>query len=141
MLRALLASGALLQGLKASISAQVGRIATLAGGALVALIFFNIGLAALAFAAAIALTQLVGGALAAAIVGLGAILIGALVMWVASRASRGPASASSTASSTSSGFPALPGMSAGGTPPLPWMLAAAAIGLLLARGSGRRDDD
>lgn len=132
MLQALLASGALFQGIKAEASAKIQRIVFMLAFALLALIFLSVGLLALAVAAYFALIPHFGEAGSAAMVGGGAILIAAILIAVGTH-DRSQKAATSKTPSTAADSP-LPGISeAVGSAPAPWLLGALALGLFLAR--------
>jgi hypothetical protein len=134
MLQTLLASGALFQGLKAEIKGRARQLGFMVACAVVALIFFSIGLMALGVAAFILLTPIVGAAGAAGIVGGGAFLIGLTILLVGSR--KKTAHAATSAVPASSSATALPGLAnAAGQAPIPWLLGAMILGLVLGRKS------
>jgi hypothetical protein len=135
MLQALLASGALFQGLKAEIKERAQQLGFMLACAVVALIFFSIGLMALGVAAFILLTPIVGAAGAAGIVGGGAFLIGLIILLVGTRKKTAHA-ATNAAPASSPSATAFPGLAnAAGQAPIPWLLGAVILGLVLGKKS------
>lgn len=135
MLQTLLASGALFQGLKAEMSARAQRLGFMLACLVVALIFFSIALMALGVAAFILLTPIVGAAGAAGIVGGCALLIGLIILLIGTRKQTAHA-ATTVAPASSPDATAFPGLAnAAGQAPVPWLLGAMLLGLLLGRKS------
>jgi hypothetical protein len=133
MLQALLASGALFQGIKAEASAKLQRFAFMLACAVVALIFLSVGLLALAAAAYFALIPHLGEIGAASMVGGVAILIAAILIAVGTHDRSAKAVTRKTPATSADDSP-LPGISeAVGAAPAPWLLGALALGLFLAR--------
>jgi hypothetical protein len=140
MLNTLLAGGALLQGFKAEMTLKARHAAVLAVFGILALVFFGVGLLALALAAGIALAPHVGGAGAAAIVGGSALVIAALLIWVGTRPRTAAAAASApvrpVAQPLGGADPlaAVAGLSAlAASAPVPLMVGALVLGLVLGR--------
>lgn len=134
MLQALLASGALFQGMKAEATAKMQRMAVMAACAVVALIFFFIALMAFAVAAYIALVPHVGAVGAACIVGGVSTLIGAIILFVGTRERSPRIAAASAAPAANPLEEAIPNVSeAVAKQPVPWMIGALALGMFLAR--------
>src|SRR5687768_2685972 len=132
MLQALLASGALFQGIKAEASAKLQRIAFMLACALVALIFLSVGLVALAGAAYFALIPHLGEVGAASMVGGVAILIAAILIAVGTHDRSAKAATRKTPAAAAES--PLPGITeAVGAAPAPWLLGALALGMFLAR--------
>ncbi len=135
MLQTLLASGALFQGLKAEMKGRARQLGFMVACAFVALIFFSIGLMALGVAVFILLTPIVGAAGAAGIVGGGAFLIGLISLLVGTRKQTAHA-ATIAAPATSPSAAAVPGLAnAAAQAPIPWLLGAMILGLVLGRRS------
>jgi hypothetical protein len=132
MLQALLASGALFQGIKAEASARLQRLAFMLACAVAALIFLSVGLLALAAAAYFALIPHFGEIGAASMVGGVAILI-ALILIAVGTHDRSAKAATSKTSPAASDSPLLGLTEAVGAAPAPWLLGALALGLFLAR--------
>jgi hypothetical protein len=131
MLRGLLSAGAMIGPLKAEIAARTRHVAVLAAAAVVCLLFVTVGLLALALAAIAVLEPLVGLAVAAAITGGAAILIGLIVLLIASStgtARRPSRRAAATASDATAQLQKSVAAS-----PLTWLLGAALVGLILGR--------
>jgi Putative Actinobacterial Holin-X, holin superfamily III len=134
MLQALLASGALFSGIKAEATARVERIAFMLVMAVLALVFLVVGLGALAFAASIALEPRLGLPGAIAAVGGVAILIAAILVFVGTHKKSATAATSKKPAAASNS--ALPGIAdAAGQAPVPWLIGALALGLMLGRKS------
>lgn len=134
MLQALLASGALFSGIKAEATARAERIAFMLAMAVVALVFLLVGLGALAFAASIALEPRLGLPGAIAVVGGIAILIAAILVFVGTHKKTATAATSKKPGAASAS--ALPGIAdSAGQAPVPWLLGALALGLMLGRKS------
>jgi hypothetical protein len=133
MLQTLLASGALFQGLKAEMNSRARQLGFMVACAVVALIFFSIGLMALGVAAFILLTPIVGAAGAAGIVGGGAFLTGLIILLIGTRKKTAHAATSAAPVSAPSTTP-FPGLAnAAAQAPIPWLLGAMILGLVLAR--------
>ena len=146
MLKTLLAGGALLQGVKAEMAYKAQRAGTIAACALIALVFASIGFLALSVAAVILLTPHLGAAGATATVGGAALLVAVIVMWAGTRqpAPRAvpvaAAYAAPVVAAPALGVPglvaALPGLAAAtAAAPLPWMVGALVLGVVLGRRS------
>jgi protein-S-isoprenylcysteine O-methyltransferase Ste14 len=134
MLQALLASGALFSGIKAEATARAERLAFMLAMAVVALVFLLVGLGALAFAASLALEPRFGLPAAIAIVGGVAILIAAILIFVGTH--KKSATAATSKKPAASANSALPGIAeSAGQQPVPWLLGALALGLMLGRKS------
>jgi hypothetical protein len=139
MLKTLLASGALLQGVKAEMSAKAQRFGMVLVCGVIAVVFMGVGLAAIAVAAAIALTPTLGAAGAAGAVGGTALVIAGIIVYAATRPPAAPAAAAPVSPLTSqyqgpaAGInAALPGIaSAASAAPLPWMIGALVLGVVL----------
>lgn len=131
MLQALLASGALLQGIKAEALARLQRLAFMLACAFAALIFLSIGLLALAAAAYFALIPHFGEVGAASMVGGVAILIALILIAVGTHDRSAKAVTSKTPAGSDSPLPGL--TEAVGAAPAPWLLGALALGLFLGR--------
>ena len=132
MLQALLASGALFSGIKAEATARAQRIAFMAVMGIIALVFMLVGLGALATAAAIALEPELGLPGAAAAVGGAAIVIAGILVMIGTR--RETATAATTNKPKAAANSSLPGIAdAAGQAPVPWLLGALALGLMLGR--------
>ncbi|MGQ4272946.1 phage holin family protein [Terrihabitans sp. B22-R8] len=140
MLKTLLASGALFQGVKAQLSATAQRAGVILVFGIIALVFFGVGLAALAVAAAIALMPHLGAAGAAASVGGGALVIAALLIWIGTR-DRAPKAAPVARPVVGPSYSPYAGLSealpelsrAAASAPLPLMVGALVLGLVLGR--------
>jgi len=135
MLRALLASGAVLQAVKADASARLQRKITLVVCALIAMMMIFLALVAFGIAAAIALAPQTGAAWATAIVGGAALLIGLLVLLIGVQRGRAPeriVPARSPAETAAAAALGEMGLGRGGNP-VPWMVGAVILGLLLGR--------
>ncbi len=135
MLQALLASGALFSGIKAEISERAERYAFMAAMGLAALLFVLVGLGALAVAASLALAPQLGMPGAVAAVGGGALIIAAILILIGTsrktaRAATRDAPASSGADTPFAGL-----ADAAGQAPVPWLVGALALGILLGRKS------
>jgi hypothetical protein len=137
MLKTLLASGALLQGLKATIADRVRRTAVMAACGVVALVFVSIALMAFAVAGAVALEPYLGAAGAIAVVGAVFALVGVAVLLIGMRQASPPKAAAPAPPPKPAADLGLEGLvgQGGSRPPLSWLLGAAALGFLL----GRRD--
>ena len=134
MLQALLASGALFSGIKAEATARAQRFAFMAVMAILALVFLLVGLGALAAAASIALEPQLGLAGAIAVVGGIAILIAAILVFVGTHKKTATSATSNKPSASANS--ALPGIAeSAGQAPVPWLLGALALGLMLGRKS------
>jgi hypothetical protein len=134
MLQALLASGALFSGIKAEAVARAQRIAFMAAMGVLALVFLIVGLGALATAASIALEPQLGLAGAIAAVGGIAILIALVLVLVGTHKKTATAATSDKPAAAANS--ALPGISeAAGQAPVPWLIGALALGLMLGRKS------
>jgi hypothetical protein len=134
MLQALLASGALFSGIKAEATARAQRIAFMAAMGVLALIFLLVGLVALAAAASIALEPRLGLPGAIAAVGGVAILIALILVFVGTH--KKTATAATTNKPATAANSALPGIAeSAGQAPVPWLLGALALGLMLGRKS------
>jgi hypothetical protein len=140
MLNTLLAGGALLQGFKAEMTLKARHAAVLAVFAILALVFLGVGLLALALAAGIALAPHVGGAAAAALVGVCAVGIASLLIWVGTRPRTAAAAASAPLAPAAQPLAgvdplaAIAGLSAiAASKPVPLMVGALVIGLMLGR--------
>lgn len=134
MLQALLASGALFSGIKAEATARAQRMAFMIAMSIVALVFLLVGLMALAAAASIALEPRLGLAGAIAAVGGGAIAIAGILVLVGTHKKSATAATSNKPGAASNS--ALPGIAdSAGQAPVPWLLGALALGLMLGRKS------
>jgi hypothetical protein len=131
MLQALLASGALFQGIKAEASARLQRIAFMLVCAVIALIFLSVGLLALAAAAYFALIPHFGEIGAASMVGGVAIVIAAILIAVGTHDRSAKAATSKAPAAADSPLPGI--TEAVGAAPAPWLLGALALGMFLAR--------
>jgi hypothetical protein len=134
MLQALLASGALFSGIKAEATARAQRIAFMVVMGVIALVFLLVGLGALAAASAIALEPRLGLAGAIAIVGGIAILIALILVAIGTH--KQTATAATTKKPAAAANSSFPGIAdAAGQAPVPWLLGALALGLMLGRKS------
>jgi amino acid transporter len=134
MLQALLASGALFSGIKAEATARAQRYAFMAAMGIIALVFLLVGLGALATAASIALEPQLGLPGAIAAVGGIAILIALILVFVGTH--KKTATAATTDKPATAANSALPGIAeSAGQQPVPWLLGALALGLMLGRKS------
>ncbi|MFC5068815.1 phage holin family protein [Flaviflagellibacter deserti] len=133
MLQTLLASGALFQGLKAEMNSRARQLGFMVACAVVALILFSIGLMALGVAAFILLTPIVGAAGAAGIVGGGAFLIGLMILLIGTRKKTAHAATSAGPVSAPSTTPFAGLANAAAQAPIPWLLGAMILGLVLGR--------
>ena len=133
MLQALLASGALFQGLKAELTEKVQRTVFMIACGVVALLFLGVGLMALAVASYFALLPHLGEAGSAALVGGVALLIGLIIIAIGTR-DRSARAATSAASAPNNS--PLPGVAdAAANAPVPWLLGALILGLVLGKKS------
>jgi hypothetical protein len=134
MLQALLASGALFSGIKAEATARVERTVFMIAMAVVALVFLLVGLIALAAAASLVLEPRLGLPGAIAAVGGVAILIALILIFVGTH--KKSAAAATSKKPAASANSALPGIAeSAGQQPVPWLLGALALGLMLGRKS------
>jgi hypothetical protein len=134
MLQALLASGALFSGIKAEATARAQRIAFMVVMGIIALVFLMVGLGALATAASLALEPRFGLAGAIAIVGGVAIVIALILVLVGTHKKTATAATSDKPGAAANS--SLPGLAdAAGNAPVPWLLGALALGLMLGRKS------
>ena len=142
MLRLLLSSGLLFQGIKEDLSARASRAAASLVFIVCALVFFHCALIAFAVAAAVWLIPHLGVAGAVALVGLAALVIGIILVLLARREPR-PRHAAS---------PVAPAAAVGGisllsevdkvirAAPVPVMIGAVVLGLMLGNHQAKRDD-
>jgi len=140
MLRLLLSSGLLFQGIKEDLSARASRAVTSLVFIVCALVFFHCALVAFGVAAAVWLIPYLGVAGAVALVGLVALVIGTILVLLAKREPRRTAS------------PAAPAAALGGASllaevdkvvraaPLPVMIGAVVLGLMLGSQQGKKGD-
>jgi len=140
MLRFLLSSGLLFQGIKEDVSARAGRAVTSLVFVICALVFFNCALVAFCVAAAVWLIPYLGVAGAVGLVGLAALVIGIVLVLLAKREPRHTVS------------PAAPAAALGGASllaevdkvvraaPLPVMIGAVVLGLMLGSQQGKKGD-
>ncbi|BCJ90504.1 hypothetical protein IZ6_12390 [Terrihabitans soli] len=134
MLQALLASGALFSGIKAEATARAQRIAFMIAMSVVALVFLLVGLGALATAAAIMLEPQLGLPGAIAAVGGVAIVIALILVLVGTH--KKSATAATTKTPANAANSAIPGIAESASQqPVPWLLGALALGLMLGRKS------
>lgn len=144
MLQALLAGGAMLQGLKAEMAAKAQQIGVLIACAIIALIFMLIGLIALGIASAVLLTPYLGAAGAWGVVGGVALLIGGIVILAGTRTRPAPrrvvapvplvAPVAAAPGPLEGLVTALPIVSSAvSAAPVPIMIGALALGIILGR--------
>jgi hypothetical protein len=133
MLQALLASGALFSGIKAEATARAQRLGFMLAMAVVALVFLLVGLMAIAAAASLALEPRFGLPVAIAIVGGCAIGIAGVLILIGTHKKTATAATNNSSAAANSSMPGL--ADAAGNAPVPWLLGALALGLMLGRKS------
>jgi hypothetical protein len=142
MLRFLLSSGILFQGIKEDIAARVSRATTSLVFIICALVFIHGALVAFGVAAAFALTPYMGAPGAIALVGLVVHIIGNILVLLAKREPRQKRPVSPAApAAAASGLAMLPDFDKlVRSAPVPLMIGAVLLGLLLGRRQGGYDE-